>query len=104
MTRAYAVPAHDPVPALDGTPGVCRCGLPLAARNARHAPVTAAAQAEHLRRVGDDSLADDRPTWTPPPPTGPRVLDRSRPREATCTPAAPAARRAPNGTPPVLST
>lgn len=31
-----AVATLEPVPALDGTPGVCVCGLPLRARNARH--------------------------------------------------------------------
>lgn len=29
---------HLPTPAPDGTPGVCRCGLPLGMLNLRHQP------------------------------------------------------------------
>lgn len=45
------ITAHRPTPAPDGTPGVCRCGLPLGLLNIRHqVDQQAATEADQLTR------------------------------------------------------
>jgi hypothetical protein len=59
--------AHDPVPALDGTPGVCICGLLLDVPNVRHMPDPQARadalEAERRRYASRDD-------WDAPPLPG----------------------------------